>query len=100
MQIALQSSSFIWVYIHDEELPCQKVEDIAEDGRGKGASEDDDVVWHAEVRCRQVNQESGCVYSAILRQDQRTVVRKLHGSEDRRGQVPSSLGVRRMLRIP
>lgn len=55
--------------MHDEELPCQKVEDIAEDCRGKGASEYDDVIWHAEVWCCQVNQEGGCVYSTILRQE-------------------------------
>jgi len=100
VHIGFKSLSFIRVNIHHEELACQKVEDIAEDCRGKSAGEDDDVIWHAEVRCRQVNQENGCVYSAILRQKQRTVVFKLHGSEDRRGQVPSSLGVRGMLRIP
>ena len=68
VHIGLKSLSFIWIYIHHEELPCQKVEDVAEDCRGKSAGEDNDVIRHAEVRCRQVNQESGCVYSAILRQ--------------------------------
>lgn len=47
---------FIRIYIHQEEFPCQKVEDIAEDCRGKSAGEDDDVIGHTEIRCRQVNQ--------------------------------------------
>lgn len=40
-------------------LPCQQIEDRAEDECHDAASEDDDVVWHAEIRSSEVNQQGG-----------------------------------------
>jgi hypothetical protein len=97
--VYLPSIFFNCVNRHNYKLPGKEVEDATEYESDKGASEDDDIIRHAEVGSRQVDKERGSVDAANCDSIRSTITIVSQRGDDSRRQIPPALGVRRMFGI-
>jgi hypothetical protein len=51
------------VELHNDPLARQQVENAPKDQRYQRATEDDDIVWHGEIRRRKINEERRGVHA-------------------------------------